>query len=243
MNRFTAFIIPIVLFLILFACSEKRIKKNDIEPIIGSCTIQPYPPVSIIIESHSDWTKTHYPNRIEEFKQDSIFSNNIVMIGNSLTEQGGNWSTRLDIEGVINRGISGDNTQGVLARLGEIICAKPKSVFIMIGTNDLWTDFSVEEVGESIDLIASTLFEALAESEIYVQTIMPLEKEHEMTNRLASINQEIRSFQNKGYKVLDTFEAMANSEGYLESNLTNDGVHLTEAGYRKWADFLKMYLE
>lgn len=228
---------------LLFACSVDSAERPEIEQGKNECNFELYPPTDIVIESHSDWTKTHYPERIEEFKQDSILPNSIVMIGNSLTEQGGDWSERLDIEGVKNRGISGDNTHGVLARLGEIICAKPKVVTIMIGTNDLWTDYSAVEVGENIDKIATTLSEALPESEIYVQTIMPLEKDHEMTSRLASINLEIRSFQNREYQILDTFEVMANTEGYLVSSLTNDGVHLTESGYIKWVSFLKKHIK
>ena len=45
---------------------------------------------------------------------------------------------KLGIENVRNRGISGDVTDGVLLRLGELIKYKPTSIFIMIGINDLF---------------------------------------------------------------------------------------------------------
>ncbi len=228
---------------LIFACSigDNEIKVE--EEIFSSCDLKLYPPSDTLIPSHNAWTQTHYTERINEFRQDSIYPNSIVMLGNSLTEQGEDWSEWLEIERVKNRGIAGDNSDGVLARLGEIICAKPKSVFIMIGTNDLWTNYSEVEVGKSINKIATTLAKALPESVIYLQTIMPLEKNHEMTKRLANINKEIRSFENNDYILLNTFTEMSDSNGSLPSNLTTDGVHLTKAGYEKWAAFLKSNLK
>ena len=63
--------------------------------------------------------------------------NEIVFIGNSITEGGKNWSEKFNIPNIRNRGIGGDVTDGVLERLGEIIFFKPKAVFILIGINDL----------------------------------------------------------------------------------------------------------
>ena len=53
----------------------------------------------------------------------------IVFIGNSITELGGDWGKRLDCSSLKNRGISGDVTEGVLKRLGEITYVKPKKYF------------------------------------------------------------------------------------------------------------------
>ena len=51
-----------------------------------------------------------------------------------------------------NRG-GGDTTDGVLARLDEIIYFKPKAV-LLIGINDLWnnpqTDSSIKRIGNNI---------------------------------------------------------------------------------------------
>ena len=59
--------------------------------------------------------------------------------GNSLTEQAGDWSKRLNIATVKNRGIAGDITYGVLQRLNEIWYYKPTAVFILIGINECLT--------------------------------------------------------------------------------------------------------
>jgi hypothetical protein len=51
----------------------------------------------------------HYNKRVAQFEREGgIDENSIVMLGNSLTENGKNWSERLGISNVVNRGIIGD---------------------------------------------------------------------------------------------------------------------------------------
>lgn len=207
------------------------------------CGYALYPPLDTVITSHTSWAKLNYPKRLAIFKNDTILPTNIVMLGNSLTEQGGNWSFKIgNDEKVNNRGIAGDNCDGALARLGEITCAKPKSVFVMMGTNDLWTNYTVEEVGNKINRIGTILADSLPESTIYVQTLMPLGKDHEKTQRLNSINAAINTYENTAYKLIDTYSAMADADGVLSAEFTTDGVHLTPAGYEKWVTFLKSFI-
>ena len=71
----------------------------------------------------------------------------IVCIGDSLTEgyqipAGTCWPSLLNKEStyeIINSGICGDTTSGMLARFHEMVIAhKPRYVIIMGGTNDIW---------------------------------------------------------------------------------------------------------
>ena len=125
---------------ILMSCSNS----SKITPQIQSATINPldslYPPLSLMIPYHSDWTKVHYPERIASFKKDPLKAGDIVFLGNSLTEQAGDWSKRLNNPIIKNRGIAGDVTYGVLQRLNEIWYYKPTAVFILIGINDMFNE-------------------------------------------------------------------------------------------------------
>ena len=58
------------------------------------------------------------------------------MLGDSLTEWG-NWHELVPEFRIINPGIGGDTSSGVLDRLQEVIGRRPKVVFVMIGTNDI----------------------------------------------------------------------------------------------------------
>lgn len=231
-------IIPLLsVTMVMVSCG---VNDNTVEEM--SCDFPLYPPEGLVIESHTEWTKNHYQVRIRSFKQDSIMPNSIVMLGNSLTEQGGNWASRLNTENVSNRGIAGDNTEGVLARLGEIKCAKPKAIFLMIGTNDLWTNLTEEEVVVNIEKIGNDLATSLPETSVFVQTIMPVEEGHNQTGRLLRINNLLRSVEDSGYVLIDTFEEMSGSDNYLPASYTTDGVHLNSMGYDKWASILQPYV-
>ncbi|MFY0608557.1 MAG: hypothetical protein JXR10_17705 [Cyclobacteriaceae bacterium] len=209
----------------------------DLEPQ-GPCTAL-FPPVDTIITSHSSWTKTNFSSRIGMFQQDTIDEGDIVMLGNSLTEQGGNWSNKLGVSDAKNRGISGDNTDGVLARLNELICRNPSTVFLMIGTNDLWTSYTAEKIAAQIHLIGTTLKQELPDTHVVIQTIMPAAHGNDKKAKLLAINDLLRGFDERIYSLEDTHLHMSNEEGDLPQAYTTDGVHLNEAGYTKWASFLK----
>mgnify|MGYP000061554644 CR=1 FL=1 len=65
-----------------------------------------------------------------------ISTDEIIFLGNSITDIG-EWTEVWQDIHVKNRGISGDNTFGVLARLDEVVSSKPSKIFIMIGINDI----------------------------------------------------------------------------------------------------------
>jgi lysophospholipase L1-like esterase len=223
---------------------EEEEEENQGSGITNPCGYALYPPLDTLIATHDSWTRANYSTRLEVFQKDTIMPTNIVMLGNSLTEQGGNWSTKIgNGQTVNNRGIAGDNCDGALARLGEITCAQPKSVFVMIGTNDLWTNYTVEEVGSKINEIGTALADSLPNAKIFIQTLMPLGDAHDKVQRLNDINNEINGFTERTYLLIDTYTAMADDQGVLATDLTTDGVHLTSAGYEKWVAFLKLYIE
>jgi hypothetical protein len=137
-----------------------------------------YPPSNLVISYHTEWTKTHYPVRIQEFKNNPLKQNDIVFIGNSLTEQAGDWGLRFNASNIENRGISGDVTEGVLARLGEIYYFKPASVFIEIGINDLFASKTPEFIAGNICEMVRRIYHNTPETKVYVQTILPTSNQY-----------------------------------------------------------------
>lgn len=79
----------------------------------------------------------------------------LVTLGDSLTEgydidKSKRWTKLLHQKynwEIINSGISGDTTTGMLSRFSEDVLAhKPSHLFIMGGTNDLWLNLSISQV-------------------------------------------------------------------------------------------------
>jgi len=228
---------------LIIGCNDPEMNDPiDNDPVEMDGCDKLFPPQDTVILSHTAFTRTHYPTRIKVFQADTIAEGDIVMLGNSLTEQGGNWNVKLDRTNVKNRGIAGDNTDGVTARLNELICKKPSVVFILIGTNDLFISFGPERISKNIHSIGDTLATKLPESRIIIQTIMPLGLGHDKKSKLLEINDLLKGMGNREYELLDTYQHMANESGDLPSEHTYDGVHLTPDGYAKWVAFLKTNL-
>ena len=78
----------------------------------------------------------HYREMVSQFAKEPLVTGKVLFLGNSITEFG-NWKKLLKDSSVINRGISGDITFGVLNRLNEIIKHQPSKLFLMIGVNDI----------------------------------------------------------------------------------------------------------
>lgn len=204
-----------------------------------------YPDQSTEIKYHGDWTNVNYKHRIAKFKKSPLHLGDIVFVGNSITEQGGDWSKRLNIKNVRNRGIAGDVTDGVLKRIEEITYYKPKTLFLLIGINDLFNLHyqkeipSVEYVAKNIIKITEIIHEKSPETKIYLQTILPTSEDYIATN-INTVNDIIKNHEkNSDYELIDLYKVFADSNGLMNKNLTTDGTHLNELGYDLWVKTIK----
>ncbi len=202
-----------------------------------------YPSDTVLIATHSEWARGHYPIRIKEFKENPLENNDVVFLGNSITEQGGNWGIRFNNSKVKNRGIAGDTTDGVLARLDELIYFKPSQLFILIGINDLFReDMSSQKVYDNIISIVRRIYEESPETEIYVQTILPTTTE-KLKSKIRLTNTMLKDSEaTESYKLIDLHNYFALDDDSMDMELSTDGVHLNENGYRLWINQVKDFL-
>src|SRR5689334_15360465 len=116
----------------------------------------------------SNYNNTYYQGRMELFNSLTPPKNAIVFLGNSITERGA-WSELLPGQPIMNRGIGGDNTFGVLARLERVAKAQPKKLFLLIGINDLSRGLPKEVIINNYHRILSYLTTNTPKTKIYVQ--------------------------------------------------------------------------
>src|SRR5690606_26383252 len=95
-----------------------------------------------IDSSYSNW---YYDARFELYEKLKNKKADILFLGNSITERG-NWAELIPGKIVSNRGIGGDNSFGVIARLDAVIAQQPGKLFLMIGVNDIGRGLPVEVI-------------------------------------------------------------------------------------------------
>jgi lysophospholipase L1-like esterase len=203
-----------------------------------------YPNEGLVIENHDEWGDGNYKKVIKEFKSNPLNYGDIVFLGNSITSGGKDWSKRLKHPNIRNRGIGGDVTDGVLARIDEITYFKPKAVFLLIGINDLWNNNSpnnpsAEYIANNIIQIAQVINAETPKTKIYVQTVLPIEKE-QYKSSILKVNEIIKSNEKENlYQIVDLYSIFVNENGLIRKELSTDGIHLNEKGYDAWVEFIK----
>ena len=231
-----------------------------------SCNSQKdlYPDKELSFPNQAQWQFDAYHKKIDEFKKDPIGHNKIVFLGNSITEGGGNWNDRFNISNAVNRGISGDFTISMKARLEEIYHYKPLKLFLLIGINDIFDGVVPYEPGKSPKRVAQNIFDIVdsiryhcKETEIFIQTILPVNEEefrinrgfypkhdYPLENQILEINSQIVELGFTGeYSIIDLHPLFMNEEGRMSKELAKDGLHLNQNGYKVWCSKIKEHVE
>ena len=181
------------------------------------------------------------------FEQLPIRGNDIVFLGNSITEQGW-WSLLLKRGDVENRGIGGDNTFGMIDRLPDILKSKPRKIFLMAGINDLTGGQPVDTIVMNITRMADMVHEAVPSCRLYIQSVLPVNTRRLAYPGLKGHNPQVRTLNARLVQLCDakpwcTFvnlvPLLSDADGELRIDLTKDGIHLHPVGYVIWTDYLK----
>ena len=216
-----------------------------------------YPSPNLEIRYQQEWQKIAFNNRVNDFRNNPIGNNKIVFLGNSIIEAGNNWNEKFGVDNIINRGISGDFTEGVLSRLNEIIYYKPIAVFILIGINDIFDDhanrkdITTQYVASNIMQIANQVKMNSNETKIFIQTILPVDTvrfmdfhDRKLPVYKISLNDQINKINllikdNKDHTIIDLHSLFIDKRGLMNKQFTTDGVHLNNAGYSFWVENIR----
>jgi len=165
----------------------------------------------------------------------------VVFMGNSITEGWGNLNPDF-FKGkpYVNRGISGQTTPQMLIRFRpDVVNLKPAVVVILAGTNDIAGNTGPSTLEMIADNIYSMAEMAKANGiKVVICSVIPAfdypwKPGLEPAEKIASLNEMLKSYAKKnGIVYLDYFSAMADDRKGLKAELTYDGVHPNEAGYK-----------
>ena len=172
-----------------------------------------------------------------------------ILVGDSITA-GGAWHELLQRGDVLNRGIVGDTVQGVTERLPEILRHQPRTVLLMIGTNDLMRD---KKTPQSVMRQYRTLVQAIRrqapQTRLIMQAIPPVNRTIEtllisgVEKGILEVNQSLRSLAaEQKLAFLDTHRLLVDDQGRLKESYTSGGVHLSITGYLRWSGAVRPLL-
>lgn len=199
------------------------------------------------------WDSTYRPSnyalKVEQFRSYPDSKEDIVFLGNSITA-GVDWMELLGNPHARNRGISGDITFGILERLDEITAGKPAKVFILIGINDISRNIPDTVIVHNYEQIIARIKAASPATQVFFQTLLPVNNEftqfknhYNKDEHILNVNGELKKIAaREKITLIDLYPAFLNGDKKLDKQYTIDGLHLTAAGYQRWAMLLKPYL-
>jgi len=188
--------------------------------------------------------------RLSSFKAEKFEKNKIVFAGCSMIEFG-RWQELLKDETIINRGILGDNSFGLLNRIDDIIKLQPATLFIIIGINDIANNIPADISLKNIYNFVNQIVESSPSTQIFVHSILPTNPVHseqkaEFANhyhkneQVVELNNLLKSKSDLSkFTFVDLYSSVVDADGNLNSEFAQtDGIHLNTNGYLLWADLL-----
>ncbi|HEV8496571.1 MAG TPA: SGNH/GDSL hydrolase family protein, partial [Gemmatimonadaceae bacterium] len=168
----------------------------------------------------------------------------VVFMGNSITDGWARFFPQMfPGKPYIGRGISAQTTPQMLVRFRQdVIALKPAVVVILAGTNDIAgnTGPSTLEMIED-NLMSMTEIARANGIRVVLSSVLPVydyawRPGLQPAPKIVALNAWMKAYATRvGAVYLDYHSAMADQRQGMRSDLTNDGVHPTEAGYKVMA--------
>ncbi|HEV8125482.1 MAG TPA: SGNH/GDSL hydrolase family protein [Gemmatimonadales bacterium] len=168
----------------------------------------------------------------------------VVFMGNSITEAWASYfPTMFPGKPYVGRGISGQTTPQMLVRFRQdVVALKPAVVVILGGTNDIAGNTGPSTLEMIEDNLASMTELAQANGiRVVLSSVLPVfdypwKPGLEPAPKIVALNAWIKAYAAKrGAVYLDYHSAMADQRQGMRPELSEDGVHPNEAGYRVMA--------
>lgn len=191
----------------------------------------------------------YYARRATLFDLLPVYSSDIIMLGNSLTD-GAEWNELFDNCHVKNRGIVGDIIPGFFERLEPILKGQPRKIFIMGGVNDISHGVSADSIVSAMTQVVTTIQARCPKTEIYVQSMLPFNNDVRLWKLLKGREQVVVDgnkglecmCQRLGVTFINLYPLFVGEDGKMKPEYTNDGLHLMGGAYLIWRDALLPYI-
>lgn len=204
-------------------------------------------------QENLDWPAlSKYKKDNHELKLKSNSGKRIVFMGDSITEGwSGIYPDFFQNKNYINRGISGQTTPQMLIRFrADVVDLNPSTVIILAGTNDIAENTGPSNVKMITDNIFSMSELAMAHKiKVILCSILPVytyswKDIPDPPSYIVEVNNMLKNYcVNHNLQYVDYFSSMANKKKGLGKELSEDGVHPNEKGYKIMSKIIQNVLE
>jgi lysophospholipase L1-like esterase len=199
-------------------------------------------------EPAPDWRalfQMHYTQRVQEFREQNQIFQNVVFVGDSITE-GFDVQKYFPNHRILNRGIGADvignalpddDKRGVLKRMDEsFFDCSAHDIFLLIGINDLGDSHTPETMETGYRDILDRVKKQAPRLKVHVQSLLPTRGNYAKHNaNVNDFNERLRKLSKEfGYDYIDLHSLMTDDKGELKQELTADGLHINAEGYKIW---------
>jgi lysophospholipase L1-like esterase len=168
----------------------------------------------------------------------------LLFIGDSLIEYF-DWEKRFPGHTVYNLGVSGETAGGLHTRLQRIFThiGSPDKVFIMSGINNL--SMGDNDFLDTYRDILRGIAAAYPSATIYVHSLLPVLFPYIANEDIRDMNAKLSEMAlQQGASYIDLHATFLDEKGRpVAALLEDDGVHVSEEGYRVWSAEIEKLLE
>ncbi|HEY9756756.1 MAG TPA: GDSL-type esterase/lipase family protein [Oculatellaceae cyanobacterium] len=202
----------------------------------------------------ADWAVKHSALKDKASKTEST----LQFFGDSITEYMGNgdpanlnaFQRNFPSLKSANFGIAGDTSIGLFKRINDgELGGHPKALVMMIGTNDIPTSKSADEIAQNVANIVKTVRLSEPDTKILIMGLLPRcapddpAKTVDMA-KIKQVNAEISHLANgKTIRFLDIGDKFKDAKGNARQDLLPDYLHPNYAGYEVWSNAIKPVIE
>lgn len=206
--------------------------------------------LTLYISSYSQYVN-RFENEFNEFERIdsnlSIPSGKIVLFtGSSSIRMWKHPENDFSNLNIINRGFGGSEIEDLIENFNRAISKyKPAKIVIYSGDNDIAAGKSAEKVFGDFCTLYGMIKAELPETKVIYISIKPSIARWNLWSEMLQANILIQAYLHENPRVwfVDIYSLMINSEGTPKQELfIEDGLHLSDEGYRLWTNIVRPYL-
>ena len=184
----------------------------------------------------------------------NILNPNIVMLGDSITDNYNLDEFYGEDKLIVNSGISGNRIDDIKNNLKSRVYAyNPSKVFLLIGINDiLWDSKDDKYIYDNTIEIVDQIHEKLPNTKIYIESIYPYNDEfgddspdfNRVSSTIISVNDKLKEYskEKENIKYIDLYSKLSNENDKFDTKYSDDGLHPNSDGYKEITKILKKYM-